>query len=158
MFSRLVSTEDAVQLLDLGGAAPLEQAEALGMLMPVHTGSQVKRFKLSDVVIFKLAQVIEHTGVEGPKALRYAEAILGPRMDVHDGNVVEWVENEAQELYCMIADGQLARIFLRSKADRKEVDVGAVKPVLLPSTRCEINVFRVIRPVIWRARQLLGPY
>ena len=64
------------------------------------------------------------------------------------------MENEEQELFCLIEDGQLTRIFLRGKEDPREVDVGAVKPVLFPVTRCEINVFRVIRPVIYKARQM----
>ncbi len=100
--------------------------------------------------------MIAHVGVDSPKAATYAEAILGTRLQAHDKNVVDWIENEAQELFCFIADNQLARIFLRNKDDSKEVDVGAIKPVLFPTTKCEINVFRVIRPVVYRTRQLLG--
>ncbi len=114
------------------------------------------KFKVGDLTIFKLAQVITHTGVDPDKAVRYAEAILGTRMPEDYQNIIEWIENEKQELFCFIADAQLSRIFLRNKEDAKELDVGAVKPVLLPTTRCEINVFRVIRPVIYRARQLFA--
>lgn len=158
MFSKLVSVEDAVYILDVRDRDALDEAIARGQLKPAEPAKKKNLlFRLSDVVIFKLALVIEHTGVDSEKAARYSEAILGSRLSTHDKNVVEWIENEAQELFCFIADNQLARIFLRSKDDAKEVEVGAVKPVLLPTTRCEINVFRVIRPVVYRARQLLSP-
>lgn len=157
MFSRLISPEDAAYLLDLENLAELDKAVTNELLRPSHTGPQGRRFRLSDVVTYKLAQTIGDMGVEYPKAARYAEAVLGPRLDAHDRNVLDWIENEAQDLYCLIEDNQLARIFLRGKDGCKEVDVGAVKPVLLPATKCEINVFRVIRPVVWKARQLLGP-
>ena len=76
----------------------------------------------------------------------------------HDKNALEWIENESQELFCLIADDQLTRIFLRNKEDSKEVDIGAVRPVLFPIITCEINVFRVIRPVVYRARHLHQPH
>ena len=38
--------------------------------------------------------------------------------------------------------------------DQKERELGAVKPVLLPTTRCEINVFRAVRPILYRAQRL----
>jgi hypothetical protein len=155
MFSKLVSVEDAVQILDVSDRAVLDEAISCGQLIPADKTKKNIKLRLGDIVMFKLAQVIEHTGVDREKAPRYAEAILGARLSANDKNVVEWVENEAQELCCFIADNQLARIFLRSKDDSKEVEVGAVKPVLFPTTRCEINVFRVIRPVVYRARQLL---
>lgn len=156
MFSKLVSVEDAVQILDMSDRSVLDEAIAGGQLTPADKSKKNIKLRLGDIVMFKLAQVIEHTGVDREKAPRYAEAILGARLSANDKNVVEWVENEAQELCCFIADNQLARIFLRSKDDSKEVEVGAVKPVLFPTTRCEINVFRVIRPVVYRARQLLS--
>jgi hypothetical protein len=156
MFSKLVSVEDAVQILDVSDRSVLDEAISSGQLTPADKSKKNLKLRLGDIVMFKLAQVIEHTGVDREKAPRYAEAILGARLSANDKNVVEWVENEAQELCCFIADNQLARIFLRSKDDSKEVEVGAVKPVLFPTTRCEINVFRVIRPVVYRARQLLS--
>lgn len=157
MFSRLVSPEDAAYLLDLENPADLDKAVTNDLLKPAQIGPQGRRFRLADVVMCKLAQTIGNMGVESLKAARYAEAVLGPRLDAHDKNVLDWIENETQELYCLIEDNQLARIFLRGRDGLKEVDVGAVKPVLFPATRCEINVFRVIRPVVWKARQLLGP-
>jgi hypothetical protein len=156
MFSKLVSVEDAVHILDVSDRSVLDEAIARGQLVPAEKSKKNVKLRLDDIVMFKLAQVIEHTGVDREKAPRYAEAILGARLSANDKNVVEWVENEAQELFCFIADNQLTRIFLRSKDDSKEVEVGAVKPVLFPTTKCEINVFRVIRPVVYRARQLLS--
>jgi hypothetical protein len=106
------------------------------------------------VVVWKLAQAMERIGVPPEKSVRYADAVLGSRLSAHEENALDWIENEAQELFCLICDNELARIFLRNKEDGKEVDVGAVKPMLFPTTRCEINVFRVIRPVVYKARQL----
>ena len=157
MFSKLVGATDALHLLDLPDKAALEQSVAEGLLKSAKKGSRGQKFLVADIVMFKLAQAIFHVGVEPHKAARYAEAILGTRLQAHDKNVVDWIENEAQELFCFIADDELTRIFLRNKEDSKEVDVGAVKPVLFPTTKCEINVFRVIRPVVFRTRQLLGP-
>jgi len=156
MFSRLVSCEDAAYLLDLESAADLSQAVAGGELQVAKSGPMGDRVRVGDVVMFRLAQVMRGLGVESEKSVRYAEAVLSSRLVAHDANLMEWVENETQELFCMIADGQLARIFLRNKDDFRELEVGAVKPVLFPATRCEINVFRIITPVIYRARQLLG--
>lgn len=156
MFSRLVSRDDAAYLLDLEDMTQLDQALVSGDLQPAKSGPRGDRVRVGDVVMFKLAQVMRGLGVESEKSVRYAEAVLGSRLVAHDANLMEWVENETQDLFCLIADGQLARIFLRNKDDFRELEVGAVKPVLFPSTRCEINVFRVIRPVIYRARQLLG--
>ena len=156
MFSKLVGEADAVNLLDLKDTVELKQLLADGLLKPAQKVPKGPRFPVADIVFCKLAQVIAHVGVDSPKAATYAEAILGTRLQAHDKNVVDWIENEAQELFCFIADNQLARIFLRNKDDSKEVDVGAIKPVLFPTTKCEINVFRVIRPVVYRTRQLLG--
>lgn len=156
MFSQLVSREDVEYLLDLESPDLLEEAMVKEMIRPAGKGPKGDRFKLSDVVMMKLAQTFRQIGVEEVKAARYAEAVLGTRLSAHDQNVVDWIENEAQELFCLIADNQLARIFLRSKEDSKEVDVGAIKPVLFPVTMCEVNVFRAIRPVVLKARRLLG--
>lgn len=156
MFSRMVSREDATYLLDLEGPERIAEAVAQGRLKPIKKGPRGERFSVGDIVLYRLADVMLDLGVQPEKAERYAQAVLGPRLEENDPSPLEWVENETQELFCLIADGQLARIFLRSKDDAREVEVGAVKPVLFPSTRCEINVFRVIRPVIYRARQLFG--
>ncbi|MGB6066502.1 MAG: hypothetical protein WBG50_16995 [Desulfomonilaceae bacterium] len=157
MFSKLVGATEALHLLDLADKAVLEQSVAEGLLKPAKEGPKGRKFLVADIVMFKLAQTISHVGVEPHKAARYSEAILGTRLQAHDKNVVDWIENETQELFCFIADDELTRIFLRNIEDSKEVDVGAVKPMLFPTTKCEINVFRVIRPVVFRTRQLLGP-
>ena len=154
MFSKMVSTQDATCLLDIQDRAVLDRAVELGLLKRAQTGTKGNRYKISEIVLFRLAQAITHVGVEPQKAGRYAEAVLGSRLEEHEKNALEWIENESQELFCLIADDQLTRIFLRNKDDSKELDVGAVRPVLFPTTTCEINVFRVIRPVVYRARHL----
>ncbi len=155
MFSRLVSAKDVAFLLDIDSSVLLEQIFPQGDLKPVRKSAKGPRFRVGDVALYRLAEVIQHTGVELAKSFRYAETILESRLVAHDRHVMEWVENETQELFCLIEDNQLCRVFLRNKDDSREVDVAAIKPVLLPSTRCEINVFRVIRPVLYRAQQLL---
>lgn len=154
MLSRIVDAEQAAHLLDLADGAELDRAVAAGALKAVKKGKGPARFRLADIIVFRLAKLMGQVGVAPEKVARYAEAVLGPRLVAHGGNPVEWVENEGQELFCLLEDGQLTRIFLRGKEDPREVDVGAVKPVLFPTTRCEINVFRVIRPVIVKARHL----
>jgi len=155
MFSRLVSPEDAVYLLNLKSRGALDDAIAAGSVQPAP-GPKEQRFRVEDLVLYKLARVFEEIGVEKRKASRYADAVLTPRLQEHESTATDWIEDEAQELFCLISDNQLARIFLRNREDLKEIDVGAVKPVLLPTRTCEINVFRVIRPVVYRARQMFG--
>lgn len=155
MFGKRVSASEAAYLLDLQSEEELEQAVDRGEIEASKADSKEGAFLVADIVICKLSQAIARLGVESSKARRYAEAILGSRLVAHDESLLDWIENETQELFCLIADGQLARIFLRNKEDSKEVEVGAVKPVLLPTTMCEINVFRVIRPVVYKASQLL---
>ena len=141
MLSKLFSPEDAVRLLDIKDVSELQTAVESGELKYADGAGKKHKFVLSDLVMYKLSQVLTHAGVDKQKALRYAEAILESRLHAHEKNIVEWIENETQELFCYIADAQLSRIFLRNKDDSKEVDVGAVRPVLFPITRCEINVF-----------------
>jgi len=155
MFTELISAKDAAYILDLQETAAIHEAVAKQEIRPAKAGPDGPRFAVADVVMLRLAEVIRQLGVDSRKAIRYSEAVLGSRLCAHDENLVDWIENEAQELFCLISDGQLSRIYLRNKEDFKEFDVGAVRPVLLPTTRCEINVFRVIRPVVFRARQLL---
>jgi hypothetical protein len=157
MFSRLLSANDVAFLLDRDINVLQDEVLTTGDLKPARKGPKGARYRVGDVVVYQLAQVIQHTGVEAPKAITYAETILESRLATHDSHVMEWVENETQELFCLIADHQLCRVFLRNKDDFREIDVAAVKPVLLPSTICELNVFRVIRPVLYRAHQLLRP-
>ena len=153
MRERLLTGEEAVRLLDLGGEAELDGLVACGRLL--LSGGAAPGFSVSELIICRLAQVIEHVGVEPEKARTYAEAVLVPRLEENDENVFDWVDNETQELFCLIADKELARIFLKSQHDAKEIDVGAVKPMLFPVTQCQVNVFRAIRPVLLRARRLL---
>lgn len=155
MFSALVSARDAAFILELKDVSELPQVVADYQIKPQRNDPNGGRFLVRDLVMMKLAQVIETLGVDRQKSSRYSEAVLRQRLSAHDKNAIDWIENETQELFCLIADRQLARIFLRSKEDRKEMDVGAVKPILLPTTKSEINVFRAIRPVLVRARQVL---
>jgi hypothetical protein len=155
MFSELVNTRDAAFILDLK-ETELAEVVASDQVRPAGSDRNGDLFLVRDLAMLKLAQIIEGLGVDRAKALRYSEAVLAQRLSTHDKNALDWVENETQELFCLISDGQLARIFLRNKEDSKEVDVGAVKPVLLPTTRSEVNVFRAIRPVLLRAIQVLG--
>ena len=154
MFSRLVSVEQAAHLLDLEDGPALPKALAGAGVEPAKKKGKAAHYRVGDIVMFKLAQMISHMGVDTEKALIYAATILESRLETHDRHLLEWIENETQELFCLIADDQLARIFLRNKEDDREIDVAAIKPILFPVTLCEINVFRVIRPVILRAQQL----
>jgi len=156
MFSELVNPQDAAFILDLSTVAELSEAVAGDQIKPGQRGPDGDRFYVRDLAMLKLARLIETLGVDRLKSVRYSEAVLAQRLTAHDKNALDWIENETQELFCLIADRQLARIFLRSKEDFKEMDVGAIKPILLPTTKCEINVFRAIRPVLIRARQVLG--
>lgn len=154
MLERHFSSHQTVDLLDLGSQEELDRVLSRGELKAAHDDPGGETFTLADIVVWKLAQAIERIGVPPEKAARYADAVLGSRLAAHEENALDWIENEAQELFCLVCDNELARIFLRNKDDGKEVDVGAVKPMLFPTTRCEINVFRVIRPVVYKARQL----
>ena len=154
MFSRLVSVEQMAHLLDLEDGKELPEVLANVGVEPAKKKGKAAHYRVGDIVMFKLAQTINHMGVDTEKALIYAETILESRLETHDRHLLEWIENETQELFCLIADDQLARIFLRNKEDDREIDVAAIKPILFPVTLCEINVFRVIRPVILRAQQL----
>ncbi len=156
MFDRLVSPEEAMTLLAISDAGELEQAVEVGELGPKMRSDKGHGFRLGDVVMFELSRVLRGIGVDPQKSLSYAAAVLASRLEEHDETMLDWIENESDELFCLIADQQLARIYLRDKESAKEVDVGAVKPMLFPTTQCEINVFRVIRPVIYRAKDLMA--
>jgi hypothetical protein len=155
MLTKLVNGREAANLLEMNDVNLLEAAVKKGELNQSDAGKS-GRFAIGDLAMYKLGQVLVHVGVDSSKAYKYSEAILSVRLHDNEHNLSQWIENETQELFCSIADDQLARIFLRNKDDQKEVDVGAIKPILFPTTRCEINVFRVIRPVIYRARQLFS--
>jgi hypothetical protein len=155
MLERQYSRRQTADLLEMGKEEELNRFLAEGRLGAVGVHTEGETFSLAEVVTCKLAHAIERLGVPSEKAARYADAILGSRLAAHEENALDWIKNEAQELFCLICDNELARIFLRNKEDGKEVDVGAVKPMLFPTTRCEVNVFRVIRPVVYKARQLV---
>lgn len=156
MQGRFISQEDAAYLLDMLDTAQLERAVSAGLIKVAKRGPRGNRFTLYDIVLLKLAETISSVGVSTDKALKYAGAVLEPRFPEEDKTARAWVENESQELYCLLVDGELARIYLKNKEDHKEIDVGAVKPVLFPTINTEINVFRVIRPVLYKAMNLLG--
>jgi hypothetical protein len=155
MYDKLVSARDAAHILEMDGTDDLEAAVDQGAARPSGEAGKDRMFSVAELILFALARAIESIGVDPDKSRTYSEAVLSNRLRTHDDHTLEWVENEAQELFCLIADNQLARIFLRNKEDGKELDVGAVKPILFPVTKCEINVFRVVRPVLFRAREIL---
>jgi hypothetical protein len=109
-------------------------------------------FLFKDVLSYGLALVIEKVGVKSEKAHAYAEAVLHTPVFSRE-SAAGLLENETQELYCQVGDFQLTRIFLRNSENGKEVDIGAVKPVLFPITRTEINVSRALRPILYRAKK-----
>ena len=135
MLDRCVNAQQAAQVLDLGSPSAVEEAAAAGLLAPIKSARKGAAFKVEDLLIYRLATVIQSVGVDAKKARRYAEAVLSERITANEDNLVDWVENESQELLCLICDNQPARIYLRNKDDGREIDVGAVKPVLLPATK-----------------------
>ncbi len=155
MLDKRISAQDALFLLDKESKDDLVEAVARAELKCEADTCDEESFRVGDIVVYKLARVMQGLGVDREKAFVYADAVLGARLPAHRGHLLDWIENETQELFCLIADNELARIFLRDKEDLKETDVGAVKPVLFPTTKCEVNVFRVIRPVLYKARRLL---
>jgi hypothetical protein len=153
MFDRKISADETVSLLDMSGQDDLKAAVSSGLLSADGSGNELE-FRVMDLIVYRLALTMTGLGVPAGKAGKYAEAVLDAELPERDGGLSEWVDDEAQELICLISDNQLSRIFLRNKEDRREVEVGAFKPVLFPNTKCEINVFRVIRPVVYQVRKL----
>lgn len=152
MFEQRMSLQDAAYLLDLPSTEELAAVPwgEIGETAPVRG-----KYRLDQIMIFKLATIMKGLGVESGKAFRYAQAVLRTSLfSPQEEGLLDSLENETEKLYCRIADNQLARIFVRNADDQKERELGAVKPVLLPTTRCEINVFRVVRPVLYRAQRL----
>lgn len=153
MFNRIVDEEEVCRLLDLQGPAELRQAIDAGL--PTVSADEMENgrgYRLADIVEFALTRVLVGLGVSASKAESYSEAVLGKHMSGDPDRLLGWFENETQELYCILSDRQLARIFLRNKETGKEIEVGAEKPVLFPITRCEINVSRIVMPVLYRAK------
>jgi hypothetical protein len=156
MLDSIVTAEQVEKLLRLEGSAEIDQAVHQKVLVPAKEDGETRGFLLADIINWRLAQVMVGLGVEPGKAKIYAETVLNPRLAGRQGTLLDWAETPNQELYCLLEDSELARIYLRDTENRTEADVGAVKPVLLPTTRCEINVSRVIRPIVYRAKQTLG--
>lgn len=152
MLTRPVNSDQAVHILEMDGVERLQGIVRAGEFRATGNGENLV---LKDLLTIRLAQIFSHMGVPVPKAFAYAEAVLDSRLPQDHESLLEWIENENQELFCSIADDQLTRIFLRSHDGQKEVDVGAVRPELFPTTRCEVNVFRAIRPVVFKARKIL---
>lgn len=156
MLSKHVTLEEALDLLDLEDASKLQEAEKKGFIQPANRNSKKESFLIQDLVTLKLAFAIEDMGLVPERAIRYAEAILGVHSSQIFNKTIAWVESDTHELFGMFADKQLSRIFIRSLDDNREIEVGAEKPVLFPTTRCELNVSRTVRPVITRTQQMMS--
>ena len=151
-YNRQVRASEAAYLLEIQS-----EDEVVRILRSVssadpETSAGQLNFLFRDVLSCALARVIEKVGVQWKKACSYAEAVLHTLIFSDEG-ATSVLEDETQELYCLVGDFQLVRIFLRSREDGKEVDVGAVKPILFPVTKTEINVTRALRPILYRARK-----
>jgi hypothetical protein len=158
MFDRIVNKGVAESLLgEPEGGLSLDSAESAGIISRVGAdSSNTAGYLVMDLVKLQLSQSLSELGVDREKAYVYADAVLSARKTDDQGDIRDWVKEDGDDLYCLIADKQLSRIFLRSSVTGRETDIGAVKPVLLPSTNCEINVTRVIRPFIKKAKQALS--
>ena len=156
MLSKHVTLEEALDLLDLEDASKLQEAEKKGFIQPANRNSKKESFLIQDLVTLKLAFAIEDMGLVPERAIRYAEAILGVHSSQIFNKTIAWVESDTHELFGMFADKQLSRIFIRSLDDNREIEVGAEKPVLFPTTKCELNVSRTVRPVITRTQQMMS--
>lgn len=156
MLGKNVTTKEALYLVDLETEEMLEQAIKDGFIRPVKDDNQKKSFALQDLVTLKLALSMVDLGLSPDRAIRYAEATLGVGSSQAFNKTMAWIDGETHELFCLFADKQLSRIFLRGVDDNREIDVGAEKPVLFPSSKCELNVSRTIRPMITRAQQIVG--
>jgi len=156
MFSKYVTVEEAVYLLDVDSAEKLEEAESLGLIRRLKPNNKKESLLIQDVVTLKLALCIMDLGLAPDRAIRYAEAVLGVHSTQTFNKAIAWLDGETHELFCMFADKQLSRIFIRSLDDGRELEVGAEKPVLFPISRCELNVSRAVRPVITRTNHLMA--
>lgn len=151
MFDKTIAQETVLDLLDFNSK------DEFGFFMlklgrpSLVSSEDSSALTLKETMTLKLASIMLNIGVESNKAYAYSEAVLGTFFAKGWNEFKKLVEEGNQELCCMIEDNQLARIFIRGKDDGREFEVGAVKPVLLPTTRCEINVNRSLRPVLYRA-------
>jgi len=156
MLSKHVTLEEALYLLDLESAEKLLEAEEKGLIQPTNPNSKKESFLIQDLVTLKLALAITDMGLTSDRAIRYAEAVIGVHSPQTLKKTIAWVDSDTHELFCMFADKQLSRIFIRSVDDNREIDVGAEKPVLFPMSKCELNVSRTIRPVITRTHHMIN--
>jgi hypothetical protein len=156
MLGKNVTTKEALYLVDLESEDKLEQAIKDGLVKPVKGDNKKDSFALHDLVTLKLALSMVDLGLAPGRAIRYAEATLGVGSTQAFNKTMAWIDGETHELFCLLADKQLSRIFLRGVDDNREIDVGAEKPVLFPVSKCELNVSRTIRPMITRAQQLIS--
>ena len=152
LYDRQVKANEAAYLLEIQS-----EDEVVRMLQGTGTTNTAiaqgeAAFLFGEVLSYGLARVIEQVGVQSEKARAYAEAVMHTPVFSRESGA-GLLEDETQELYCQVGDFQLARIFLRNSENGKEVDVGAVKPVLFPITRTEINVSRALRPILYRAKK-----
>lgn len=155
MLGKNVKTKEALYLVDLDTEEKLEQAIRDGLVKRIKGDKKEDAFLLQDLVTLKLALSMIDIGLAPDRAIRYAEAVLGVGSNQTFNKTMTWIDGETHELFCMLADKQLSRIFLRNSDDEREIDVGAEKPVLFPTSKCELNVSRIIRPMITRAQQLI---
>jgi hypothetical protein len=156
MLGKNVTTKEALYLVDLESEDKLEQAIKDGLVKPVKGDNKKDLFALHDLVTLKLALSMVDLGLAPGRAIRYAEATLGVGSTQAFNKTMAWIDGETHELFCLLADKQLSRIFLRGIDDNREIDVGAEKPVLFPVSKCELNVSRTIRPMITLAQQLIS--
>lgn len=154
MFDKVVSQNIAATLLGLNGADRLESA--LTSSIVTHSpgdADNVTGILVMDIVKLQLSDSLRELGVEEKKAFVYADTILSVRSLNDETNLKDWLAEDGDDLYCLIEDKQLARVFLKCSLTGREVDIAAVKPVLLPTTKCELNVSRALRPLVKRAKQ-----
>lgn len=146
------SAEEASFLLDIRSGDEAENTLDRYLKRNSKESGVGSRLAFEEVLTIGLACILQKVGVQADKADSYAEAVIRAQA-VSRNDVLKLLEDETQELYCLIEDYQLARTFLRSSEDDKEMDVGAEKPVLLPITKTEINVSRALRPILVRVRE-----
>ncbi|MDQ1285911.1 MAG: hypothetical protein QG663_1337, partial [Thermodesulfobacteriota bacterium] len=139
MLGKNVTTKEALYLVDLESEDKLEQAIKDGLVKPVKGDNKKDLFALHDLVTLKLALSMVDLGLAPGRAIRYAEATLGVGSTQAFNKTMAWIDGETHELFCLLADKQLSRIFLRGIDDNREIDVGAEKPVLFPVSKCELN-------------------
>ena len=153
MFDKIIDQKTVLDLLDCDSSDDFVSF-MLKLGRPYSSSSRDSfSLTLKETMTLKLASTMLNIGVEAHKAYSYSEAVLGSFFAKGWNDFLKLIQGGNQELCCMIEDNQLARIFIRGKDDGREFEVGAVKPVLLPATRCEINVNRSLGPVIYRAQK-----